>query len=108
MKCKQCQKDIQDGAKFCSLCGANQTDAPKDKVGVLVLDCQHCAGTGECKKGKTHGREHSCEYCVTKSGTKPVSLFPHVPCAYCQGKGKHIIDLKVEKPKQEQKKKGEK
>jgi len=78
--------------------------ASKDKSGVLVLDCQHCGGTGECNKGVTRSKIHSCEFCVAKSGIKPSSLFPHVPCAYCKN-GKVIIDLKLEKPKNEQKSK---
>ena len=105
MKCKACKKDVADGVKFCPECGANQSGASKDKVGALILDCQHCEGTGECKKGKTHDRVHSCEYCVAKSGIKPASLFPHVPCGYCQGKGKQVIDLKIGQPQQQQKRK---
>lgn len=106
MNCRRCQQNIPDGVRFCPLCGANQQeDAPK--IGVLILGCQHCYETGECKKGKTYNREHSCEYCVSKSGIKPASLFPHVPCSYCGGKGKYVIDLKIEKPQQQQKKKGQ-
>lgn len=107
MNCKRCQQNIPDGVKFCPLCGANQENENTLKVGVLVLECQHCCGTGECRRGRTLGREHSDEYCVSKSGIKPTSLFPRVPCGYCGGSGKHVIDLKIQKP-EEQKKGGRK
>lgn len=104
MKCIKCQGDIPDGSRFCSLCGIDQQDIQKEKekVGVLIFDCQHCGGAGECSKGKTRQKIHSCEYCITKAEAKLNSMFPHVPCAYCKN-GKIIIDLKMEKPQNEQK-----
>lgn len=94
----KCRKQIPDGSRFCQFCGKDQSGRqPAEKLGVRLITCQHCEGTGECNKGKTADKIHSCEYCFSKSGVKANSLFPHVPCVYCQGVGKRIIDLKVQK-----------
>lgn len=71
----------------------------EQKNGVEIKDCPHCAGLGECLRVKTGNVEHSCKYCVQKSGYKLTDdLFPHVPCQYCEGKGFYTVDLKIQKP----------
>ena len=69
------------------------------KNGVEIRECPHCAGLGECLRIKTGGVEHSCKYCIKKTGMDfSNEMFPHVPCGYCEGKGFHVIDLKPQKP----------
>lgn len=102
--CIKCSQQIEDGDRFCPKCGKDQNDQSKEKAGVLIIDCQHCGATGECKKGITAGKIHSCQYCVSKSGSKDTGLFPRVPCAYCQGVGKRVIDLKIQKENQQSQK----
>lgn len=80
---------------------AGQSDP---KPGIMILECGHCNSTGECKKAKTTTIEHSCEYCKKKSGIQLTNPFAVVPCAYCNGIGKRTIDLKMQQPKQQQKK----
>jgi hypothetical protein len=76
-------------------------DPQAPRPGVEIRDCPHCGKTGECRKGNTHGVTHSCAYCVQKSGVKITgNPFPIVPCAYCEGRGFHVIDLKIQKPQQ--------
>ncbi len=71
----------------------------EQKNGVEIRECPHCTGLGECLRIKTGGVEHSCRYCVQKSGYKSTGdLFPHVPCQYCEGKGFLVVDLKPQKP----------
>jgi len=105
MNCKKCKKEIPDDSKFCPHCGEDQI-YPGSKSGVLIIDCTHCGATGECKKGKTLEKIHSCEYCISKSDFKSNNPFQVVPCAYCGGKGKHVIDLKAEKLQQQKRQQG--
>lgn len=92
-KCCACKNDIEDDANFCRFCGAPQ-DNRKQTEG--IRSCEHCNDTGECKKGRTLDKIHSCPYCTKKSGIKGV-LFPIVPCGYCDGKGYNMIDQKSQK-----------
>lgn len=93
-KCKECKDTIADDANFCQICGASQ-DSHK-QAGIIIQNCRHCDGAGECRKGKTLNRIHSCRYCISKAG-KINGLFLIVPCGYCGGKGRDIIDLKPQK-----------
>jgi hypothetical protein len=95
-KCRVCQQNIDDNNRYCPFCGANQSQG-NERAGVLVLDCPHCEDKGECKKSSTHQKVHSCAFCIAKTEVKISKPFPIVPCAYCQGLGKKIIDLKIQK-----------
>jgi DnaJ-class molecular chaperone len=97
-----CGKEISDGAEFCQFCGINQK-GKQNIPGVMVKDCGHCNGKGECKQNKTMEVEHACEHCAKQAGVDPKKLFPKAPCAICKGMGFHIIDLKLQKPQQEKK-----
>lgn len=104
MDCVNCHNAIDEGKEKCPRCGWNQKNTPMP--GVLVKECKHCKGTGQCRAKRTKGKKinevHSCEYCVKKAeitGIKMNSFFPIVPCGYCEGKGVFTIDLKFQAPK---------
>ncbi|MFA5230679.1 MAG: zinc-ribbon domain-containing protein [Candidatus Paceibacterota bacterium] len=100
-KCQKCGKDIPAGETKCPHCGQEQTNQTNKPVpGVEIRDCKHCDGSGECLKGKTLEIKHSCEYCINKAGIKTNNPFPIIPCGYCEGRGFHVIDLKFNKPQQ--------
>lgn len=100
-KCRACKNDIEDDSAFCRFCGTSQDS--RKLAGVIIQECEHCGGTGECKRGGTMNKVHSCPYCIAKSGIKG-GLFPLVPCAYCE-KGFRVIQTKQQdkKPKKGQK-----
>lgn len=104
MNCVNCKNEIADGTEKCLKCGWVQKNIPN--TGILIRECKHCEGSGQCRAGKTKGKKidktHSCEYCIKKAGiagVKMESLFPIVPCGYCEGRGVLIIDLKPQVPK---------
>ena len=109
MYCINCKNVIADGSEKCPHCGWNQKNIPNPSV--LVRECKHCEGSGECTKGKTEGKKinktHSCEFCIKKTGVKMDSLFPVVPCGYCEGRGVLTIDLKLQVVKRPEEKKSE-
>lgn len=111
MKCVNCRNEIPDSTEKCPKCGWDQKKTPN--YGVMFRECRHCEGSGQCRTGRTRGKKinkiHSCEYCVKKAGIvgiKMDSLFPTVPCGYCEGRGVFTIDLKIQVPKPEGKKGG--
>ncbi len=95
-----CGKEITDGAEYCQFCGFNQK-GKQGIPGVVVRECGHCAGAGECMRITTAGVEHACEYCIKQAGLDPKKLFTKAPCAYCKGLGFNVIDLKLQKPQQQ-------
>lgn len=102
--CKQCRKNIPNGSMCCPFCGESQNNQHRSQQpGVEIRECKHCKGTGECNKGNTLGKIHSCEFCISKSGIKTNKLFPCVPCGYCESKGFFVVDLKPQKQYQQKK-----
>lgn len=86
-----------------SLKMVEQTQTDDQKSGIIILECDHCNSSGECRAAKTTSIEHSCEYCKKKSGIQLTNPFAIVPCGYCGGMGKKIIDRKIQQPKQQRK-----